>query len=81
MSMDENLRSERLRRTGCHFKENLDGRKGMPRLQGSRQVFVTIGTLIEGCRCEDPPPTPQLTVPVAVVECIFIKVKYRKATG
>ena len=36
---------------------------------------------IEAYRREDPPPTPQLAVPVSVAECIFIKGKCKKTTA
>ena len=57
------------------------GGKISPIYREPGKYLLPLERLIEVYRRDDPPPTPRLAVPVSVVEYIFIKEIYTKATA
>ena len=56
------------------------GGKVSPIYRKPNKYLLPLERQIEAYRREDPPPTPQLAVPVSVAGCIFIKGKCKRFT-
>ena len=56
------------------------GGKVSPLYREPNKYLLPLERQIEAYRREDPPPTPQLAVPVSVAECMFIKGKCKRST-